>query len=142
MKGTPVNFDFKIVAGAKGDEWGEVTETFIATPGYVLFTGVVTYPLGCVIEEAQNGEAIAFTEVNDGGGKAAGIEVGDVIRACTALTVPPSANLVTEPVGALFQTNPMNPNLFDQTMEAVSSNAVANGGTGKAIIVIERSATA
>lgn len=40
-RGTPVNFDFKIVAGAGGDEWGEVTETFIPTPGYVLFTGVV-----------------------------------------------------------------------------------------------------
>ena len=40
-RGTPVNFDFKIVAGVKGDEWGEVTETFIPTPGYVLFTGVV-----------------------------------------------------------------------------------------------------
>ena len=93
-----------------------------------MYTCVVTYPLGCVIEESQKGTEVIFTEVNAGGGGAeAGLQVGDLIRATTAVTIPPRANLVNEPVGALFTTNPMNPNLFEMTMDAVSSNAIANG---------------
>ena len=64
-RGAPITFDFKVVAGAKGDEWGEVTETFVPTPGYVMYTCVVKYPLGCVIEESQGGTAMVFTEVSE-----------------------------------------------------------------------------
>ena len=59
-------------------------------------------------------------------------------RAFTFIVLTYKANLVKEPVGALFTANPNNPNLFDSTMEALASNSVANGGPGKAIFVIER----
>jgi len=38
---------------------------------------VATYPLGCVIEEVDNGSAVAITEVTDGmGGSNAGLKAG------------------------------------------------------------------
>ena len=138
-RGQAVTFDFKVVAGGKGAEWGEVVEVFPQRPGTLLFTSVVSFPLGCVVEEVDGGDALAFSEVAEGlGGAAAGIRPGDRLRAVTALVVPRAANLVKEPVGALFTANPLNPRLFDQAMEALQSNSPANGGTGKAIIVFER----
>ena len=140
-RGQAVTFDFKVVAGGRGAEWGEVVEVFPQRPGTLLFTGVVSFPLGCVVEEVDGGDALAFTEVTAGmGGDLAGIRPGDRLRAVTALVVPRSANLVKEPVGALFTANPLNPRLFDQAMEALLSNSPANGGTGKAIVVFERDA--
>jgi hypothetical protein len=90
----PVTIDFKVVAGGKGAEWGEISETFAQSPGTVLYTTVTTYPLGCVIEEVEGGSALEFTEVNEGlGGALAGIQKGDRLRAVTALTLPRLANL-------------------------------------------------
>ena len=88
-RGIPIKFDFTVVAGAKGADWGELLESFAPSDGYIMMTSVVTYPLGCVIEESVKGNDIIIAEVSEGGGGAlAGLQIGDRIRAITAMTIP------------------------------------------------------
>jgi hypothetical protein len=49
-RGIPITFDFKVVAGVRGEAWGQLSETFDQKSGTVLFTTVASYPLGCTIE--------------------------------------------------------------------------------------------
>jgi len=56
-----------------GIDWGTVSQSFKATPGYQLYTTVATFPLGCDIEEKNDGDAVEITAVvEDGGGARAG----------------------------------------------------------------------
>jgi hypothetical protein len=41
-RGAPVTFDFTVIAGAKGAEWGTVVESFPATAGKVMMTCVAS----------------------------------------------------------------------------------------------------
>ena len=137
--GRTVVFQFEVVAPLEGIDWGAVEGTFEATPGYTLYSVVASFPLGVDIEEKDNGDAVEITAVDeDGGGYAAGLRAGDVLRAFTSVTIPPRANLVKEKVGAVYMCDWRNPRLFEQTLEALSSNSAANGGPGKSIIVFER----
>lgn len=141
-RGREVLFDFSLVASpSKAEDWGNVAHTFDVAPGKVLLLTVAKFPLGSVIEEDETEENILFTEVPEGSGAdAAGIKQGDVLRALTTLTLPKQANLVKEAIGALYVLDSMNPNLFGQTLEALVANASPNGGSGKAILVVERNA--
>jgi hypothetical protein len=142
-RGREVVFDFSLVAPAsKAADWGNVLHTFEGVPmGKVLLLTVANFPLGSVIEEDEEGENIVFNEVPEGSGaREAGIQKGDTLRALTTLTLPKSANLVKEAIGALYILDSDNPNLFPQTLEALVANAAPNGGSGKAILVVERNA--
>jgi hypothetical protein len=137
--GQPILFSFEVVSPLDGIDWGTVEAAFDATPGYKLYSTVGTFPLGVDIEEMDDGDSVVITSVKeDGGGAACGLIPGDVLRAFTSVVVPPRANLVKEKVGAVYTCDFRNPRLFDQTLEALGSNAVSNGGPGKSIIVIER----
>lgn len=145
-RGREVLFDFLLVASPanrmKVDDWGQVTHTFDVPPGNVLLLTVANFPLGSVIEESEDGDDVVFTEVNEGeGAQLAGVQVGDRLRAVTTLTIPKQANLVKDAMGALYICDPKNPYLFPQCLEALVANAVPNGGSGKAILVVERDAS-
>ena len=80
--GVPITFDFEVVAGVRGIDWGVVNEAFEATPGFQLYSTVAKFPLGVVVEEKGDGDFVEVTEVIAGkGGEAAGLQVGDVLRA-------------------------------------------------------------
>lgn len=88
-RGVPVTFDFTAVAGPKGMEWGTVVETFPVTMGKVMMTCIASFPLGCIVEETNDGSEIVISEVTEGlGGSNAGLLKGDRIRAFTAVTLP------------------------------------------------------
>ena len=139
-RGVEVAFDFKVIANSvsQGIEWGEYAQAFEPTEGKVMFTSVVRLPLGAIIEEdSTEGDNIVFESITEGkGADLAGIQVGDTLRAITAL-----ADLKGKKQGAVYVLDSRNPRLFPETMNAITSNAVANGGSGKAILVFERDAS-
>lgn len=141
-RNSEVSFDFTPIAGkSKAMEWGAVSQKFNASPGTVVMTAVASLPLGATLAERGGGSRIVVEEIKPGmGAEAAGMRVGDVLTAVTAIKIPKAANLVKEPIGAVYLCDERNPNLFNEVMDALVSNSEANGGYGKTILVFERDA--
>ena len=141
-RGQEITFDFTPIAGkSKALEWGAHQQGFTAREGNVMMTTVASFPLGAVlVENVKTNEVYVESVVAGKGAEVAGMRAGDILTAVTAVAVPKAANLVKEPVGAVYVLNPSNPRLFPEVMDALTSNAEGNGGYGKAILVFERSA--
>jgi len=135
-RGQEINFDFSPIAGASlAMKWGAHSRAFHADVGNIIMTMVASFLIGPVLIQDINGDSVTIESVKEGlGAEAAGLRAGGVIHAVTAITVPKAANLVNEVMGAVYIADSRNPNLFPEAMEALMSNAVPNGGYGKAVL--------
>ena len=106
-------------------------------------------PLGLLLEEEQPG-VVRVVELLDGGSAAAGgVQVGDALRAMTAVTMGmsyPTWQLMLGGVGTPQMQKkliPVDVKLpFEQVMAALGSNAREAQGNGQVILLLERGAAA
>lgn len=93
-------------------------------------------PLGMVLEESETFEGkFEIAEVLGGGNaEKAGVQVGDIFRACSAQRGPAPSPKVF-PKKALFTAEKQT---FEACMGALATNSPANGGTGRIAMVFER----
>ena len=106
-------------------------------------------PLGMLLEEDAAGESVVATVVvaellEGGSAREGGLQVGDLLRATTAMSMAmsyPTWNLLLGGVGRpsfqkVLLTTEGEP--FEKIMQALGSNSVEAGGNGQVVLFIER----
>ena len=124
-----------------GEGYETMTEEFSAAFGASSSSSSLacveaSLPLGMVLEESETLEGkFEIAEVVEGGNaERAGVQVGDIFRACSAQRGP-APNAKVFPKKALFTAETQT---FEACMGALATNSPANGGTGRVAMVFER----
>uniref|UniRef100_A0A7S1U795 PDZ domain-containing protein n=1 Tax=Phaeomonas parva TaxID=124430 RepID=A0A7S1U795_9STRA len=128
----------------------QVLDPSFSDDNSALATVQVPLPMGMVIEESATLEGkVEVVEVVEGSNaEKAGVQVGDVLRGCTAMAVN-LAKAAEEDVAFNALAGATKPGLcrafyiadgmpFDETMNALTSNAEQEGGPGFSNMVFER----
>jgi hypothetical protein len=119
----------------------------LTDPNSKLLQAKMEFPLGLVLENID--DEVVVTDVSEGSAAAAAkVNVGDVVRATSAVTMQmtyPTMNILFGGVGRPRLVKILLPTLkvpFHKVMDAVRSNSPAQGGDGSIIMVLERGQTA
>ena len=118
-------------------------------PSSTLLCVRLEMPLGMILEEAESGTAAGAPFVaellDDSNAGKGGVEVGDVIRASTAVTMGmsyPAWQLIMGGVGRPQLQKVLMPTKgepFEKVMAAVTSNSAQMQGNGQIVLILERS---
>jgi hypothetical protein len=103
-------------------------------------------PLGMLLEEAEDDAsgALVVAELVDGAAKEGGVQVGDLLRATTGVSMQmsyPTWQLMMGGVGRptlqkILMATEGEP--FERVMAAIASNAREQQGNGQVVLVLER----
>ena len=117
-------------------------------PGSTLLCVRLDMPIGMLLEEAEEGAAAGSAFVSellpDSNAELGGLEVGDVVRATTAVSMQmsyPTWNLIAGGIGRpklqkiLF---PTKGEPFEKLMAAIGSNSRMQQGNDQCILLVER----
>ncbi|KAF8057257.1 hypothetical protein HT031_006065 [Scenedesmus sp. PABB004] len=109
-----------------------------------LVTLSLRFPLGLVLERSADGGAVVGELTPGGAADAAGVRLGDALRATTAMAMQmtyPAVNLLLGGVGRPRLVKMLLPAAavpFPKLLDAVRSNTADAGGDGTVALVLER----